>query len=370
MDKGIVCHLTTVHSPNDTRIVLKECRSLVDAGYEVNLVYVGLPMEPHSNINFVSVGEKYKSRLGRMLKGTWRVYKNALNIQADLYHFHDPELLFVGLLLKILGKKVIYDVHEDVPKQIMTKYWIPKDLRKIVASLTAYIEKNIVQFLDGVVAATPHIAEQFNHVSKFVVNVNNYPLLDELANNNDNMVESNNDSSVCYIGGITSIRGIKEMVNAISSTNVNLLLAGSFSPATLKKDVENLQGWKQVEFLNFLKRDEVKNVLARSKAGLVLFHPVPNHIDAQPNKLFEYMSAGIPVIASNFPKWKDIVERNNCGICVDPLDIKEIAEAINWIMDNPKDARKMGEDGRKAVETIYNWENEKKKLVSLYKELV
>jgi len=105
-------------------------------------------------------------------------------------------------------------------------------------------------------------------------------------------------------------------------------------------------------------------------AGLVLYHPVPNHTDAQPNKLFEYMSAGIPVISSNFPLWKEIVEGHQCGICVDPLKPDEIAKAIQWILDNPEKAKKMGENGRRAVEEKYNHTVEEKKLLTLYKLLL
>ncbi len=97
---------------------------------------------------------------------------------------------------------------------------------------------------------------------------------------------------------------------------------------------------------------------------------MPNHVDAQPNKMFEYMSAGIPVIASDFPLWREIIEGCGCGICVDPLDPKKIAEAIDYLVDNPEIARRMGENGRKAVYDRYNWDVEEKKLLALYDSLL
>jgi len=131
-----------------------------------------------------------------------------------------------------------------------------------------------------------------------------------------------------------------------------------------------MPGWQNVETLGYLDRNAVKSTLSRSMRGLVLFHPEPNHVNAQPNKMFEYMSAGIPVIASNFPLWKEIVEGTECGICVDPLNPKEIADAIRWIIEHPVEASRMGENGRKAVEERYNWGIEEKKLLELYNKIL
>ena len=104
-------------------------------------------------------------------------------------------------------------------------------------------------------------------------------------------------------------------------------------------------------------------------AGLVTFYPLPNHVDAQPNKMFEYMSSGLPVIASNFPLWKKIIEGNKCGLCVDPLDPAAIAKAIDYIVSHPDEARAMGENGKRAVYEKYNWGVESEKLISLYRSL-
>jgi glycosyltransferase involved in cell wall biosynthesis len=103
---------------------------------------------------------------------------------------------------------------------------------------------------------------------------------------------------------------------------------------------------------------------------VVVFKPAANHVRAQPTKLFEYMSAGLPVIASNFPLWREIVERNNCGICVDPLSPAALAEAIRWLIQHPDAAREMGANGRRAVRTTYNWEPEGRKLTTLYRSLL
>ncbi len=118
-----------------------------------------------------------------------------------------------------------------------------------------------------------------------------------------------------------------------------------------------------------MNRQETAKILAKSKAGIVTFYPLPNHIDAQPNKMFEYMAAGIAVICSDFPYWKEIIEDNNCGICVNPLDENEISNAINKLMSDSDLAKHMGENGKKLVTQKYNWDIEEKKLIQLYKEL-
>lgn len=365
-----ICHLTSVHSHNDTRIFIKECRFLARNGFDVHYI---VPIAPHENVDGIwlhGVPSFSKNRFLRMTITVFDVCKKALEIDADIYHFHDPELIPVGLILKFREKKVIYDVHEDVPRQIMSKDWIPKPYRKIVSWIFERIENWASKRFDGIVVATPFITRRFKRLQENVINVNNYPLLDELFSEELERHHPTYDKYVCYIGGISKVRGIVEMVQAVAKTDAKLLLGGNFSNSQLRHQLTNMSEWKNVVELGFLNREQVKDTLRKAVAGLVVFHPEPNHINAQPNKMFEYMSAGIPVIASNFPLWKEIVEGNECGICVNPLDPDEIAQAIQYILDNPKVAKKMGENGRKAVEEKYNWETESKKLVQFYNEII
>ncbi len=149
-------------------------------------------------------------------------------------------------------------------------------------------------------------------------------------------------------------------------TNATLLLAGKFIPESLRNETTKLAGWEQVNEFGHVSREEVQQILARGMAGLVTLHPIINYKDALPVKMFEYMAAGIPVIASDFPLWREIVEGNECGICVDPLDEKQIAEAIQYLVDHPEEAKRMGDNGRRAIEQKYSWEMEAKKLIAMY----
>ncbi len=363
----IICHLTSVHYPFDTRIFYKECKTLSTAGYDVVLIAQNNKDEVVEGVTIKGV-DKPKNRMERMTKTVSWVYKRALEVDADVYHFHDPELIFTGLKLKKRGKKVIYDVHEDVPRQILSKGWIPLPLRGFISWLAEKVEDVAGRRFDCILTATPYIRDRFLKINHNTLDINNYPLLQELYL--PEVDWSKKEKTVCYVGGITKERGILQMVDAVKKSGYKLFLAGSFVSQQLRMECFKREGWSNVVELGFLNRGEVKNVLAKSMAGLVLLHPTNNYIDALPIKMFEYMSAGIPVIASHFPLWKEIVEGNSCGICVDPLNVEEIAEAIRWLIENPDVAQKMGENGRRAVEEKYNWSQEAEKLLKIYEELL
>lgn len=363
-----VCHLTSVHPWNDTRIYIKQSTFLAQAGYEVHLVAPNIPEKIEENIQLHSVPQTRKGRLSRMSKTVWSVYQKALQIDADIYHFHDPELIPLGLALKLKGKKVIYDAHEDVPRDILSKDWIPKNWRKLISYIFERIENVVSQKFDAVVAATPFICDRFLEIGCNAVTVNNFPILTELHIPTTSW--QGKEQVVCYIGGIWDQRGLFEMIEAIGKTNAQLLLGGTFAEEEQRSQAIAMTGWSSVEELGQINRGVVAQTLAKSIAGLVLFYPESNHINSQPNKMFEYMSASIPIIASDFPLWKEVIEGNQCGICVNPYDTDAIAEAIQWLIDHPYEAELMGENGRKAVEEKYNWEQESKTLLKLYQALL
>ena len=198
--------------------------------------------------------------------------------------------------------------------------------------------------------------------------------MDELSTTENEIPWKDRLNAVIYIGGIDISLGIKEIVESIElvqrKLNTQLILAGKFSPESLKKEIQNLPGWKNVEYKGFLSRKKLANLLNQVKAGLVVRHPEPHYLVSYATKLFEYMSVGLPVIASDFPLWRKIVEGAGCGLLVDPLNPQAIADSIVHILKHPEEAEKMGKRGRKAVEDMYNWSNEEKKLLWLYKNLL
>lgn len=355
-----------MHLQFDTRIFLKECQSLVQDNFEVNFVVPGVESATIRNVKIHGVKKGNGNRLNRMTETVSAVYQKALELEADVYHFHDSELIPVGLKLKKKGKKVIYDIHEDLPRALLSKKWINPLIRKPMAHFFELYENYAAKKFDCLMTATPFISKRFKKVNPNTVNINNYPLLKELQSSGSEVLQLK-EKQVCYVGGLGPIRGSSQLLIAADSIKGSLHIAGPVNNTELEEQIIN---HVNIEYLGFLGRAEVKTLLALSVAGIVTFLPEPNHINAQPNKMFEYMSAGIPVICSDFPLWRSIIERHDCGICVDPEKPEKITEAINYLLDNPEIAERMGRNGRKAVETEYNWEQEGKKLVKAYKNLM
>lgn len=365
-----VAHLTSVHPRDDIRILLKECRSLVSFGFHVSLVVAdGKGNETIEGIEIFDVGAS-GGRINRIFKMTALVLDQARRLDADIYHVHDPELIPAALKLVKLGKKVIFDAHEDLPKQLLGKPYLNSFSAKILSKLFSIYESMVAGRLTGIVTATSSIRDKFSKFNQETVDINNYPLVGELAFENIDWSQKRNE--VCYVGGITGIRGILMVVESLQylQTNCRLQLAGRFSSKELELKAKANEGWQSVDAYGHLRRKEVRELLGRSVAGVVTFLPAPNHVDAQPNKMFEYMSAGLPVIASNFPLWKEIIEGNNCGLCVDPLDPRAIADAIDYLVAHPAEAAQMGRNGQLAVQNRYNWGLEETKLYNFYERVL
>ena len=374
MEKVRIAHLTTVHPRVDTRIRTKEVGSLANAFAEPVALFVqdgkGDRIEAGGKITVIDTGAPRSRRFSRIILGTWRMGLAVYRMKPQIVHFHDPELIPLGFVLKGCGFKVIYDAHEDVPRDVLTKFWLPTIMRHPISCFMSLIEWLSGLCFTAIVPAEPDIAARFP-VRKTVL-VQNFPILDELVRPGTHVYKQR-PPHFAYIGAIGQARGIREMVEAMkysSSKDVRLQLAGKFQPVSLRAEMEAQAGWQRVEYTGWANRGRVSEILNSVRAGLVVLHPTPDYLNAYPTKIFEYMSVGLPVVASNFPVWRSIVDKAGCGLLVDPLDPSAIAEAIQWILDNPDEAELMGQRGREATETYYNWKTEEEKLVGLYKKLL
>lgn len=364
-----VIHLTSAHPRSDIRIFQKQCKSLLKSMYSVHLVVAdNLGDEKKDGIIIHDVG-KQGGRFSRLIGTTRRVLKKAKSLDGDIYHLHDPELIWIGLVLLKNEYTVIFDSHEDVPLQILNKPYMTPLILKLISKFYAFYEYFACRKFSGIITATPFIKNKFKKINPFTVAVCNYPIIEEfvLCQN-----WSSKPLEVCYVGGLSNIRGIKQLVEAMElvNNNISLNLVGSFSEPSMRKELIKISGWKRINELGEKDRDEVSNIYLRSRVGLVTLLPIPNYLDSLPIKMFEYMCAGIPVIASDFPLWRKIIIENKCGICINPKNPKEIASAINFLITNPEKAEEMGQNGRQTILTKYNWLNEEKVLFNFYQEII
>lgn len=363
-----VAHLTSVHPPLDTRIAYRECATLAQEGYDVVLIAPGAVDRLPPGVRFHGVSMP-ASRAERLFRTVRDVYRAALEENAKVYHFHDPELFIVGLLLRMRGKHVIFDVHEDIPQDILDKNWIPVPLRLPLSIISVIALRTLYAGLSGVVAATPRIARRFPDRNTIVVR--NYPHLEEFPSSRADF-ETRKKSAV-YLGSITDLRGINEMIAAFASPRMHpdarLILAGQFESEELERRIRALPGWDRVDYVGWCSRARVGELLGSSCVGLVTLRPAANFEESLPVKMFEYMAAGLPVVISEQIRCNDIVKESDCGVVVNPLDTEEIARAITFFIEHPAAAQAMGERGRKLVMEQFQWRSEGRRLAEFYRQI-
>lgn len=366
-----VCHMTSAHSPEDVRIFVKECSSLAEAGYDTYLIERGKSYEKNG-VHIVGVGDFYGSRLQRMITFAKLVYEAAVKVDADIYQIHDPELLPYALKLKKKGKKVIFDSHEYYNDQLRKKPYLPGWVSFIIASIYEVYESYVCKEIDAVIfPCLKNGVHPFQGKCEHVITLNNVPMLSELYNHYNPRIEKFKNS-ICYVGGISKERGITEVVKAAALSKTTVFLAGAFISEAYKKEIEGMPESKAMKYLGKINRDQVLDLLHHCQIGLATLHNVGqyNQFDNLATKCYEYMSLGLPVIMTKSNYNEKVNGKFHFGVCVDAENEKEIADAIEYLLEHEVEAKKMGENGRKAIFKEFNWEKEKEKLLGLYKELL
>ena len=361
-----VCHITSVHPANDVRILYKECRSLAQH-YDTYLIAPNVADSLTEGVHIVGVPLSAQ-RLRRQMQ-LRRVLRKALELDADIYHLHDPELMSVGLRIRRRGKKVIFDSHEDVPMQLLTKEYLPHWSRKPLSRLYALWERHCLSRYDALVTVTPSILERLLHINPNSIMVTNYPRYQSLPHS----YGREGQQYVCFAGEVAERYMHHVILESLRLTPANYLLAGRVFVDSYFQQLQRSNEWSHVEYLGVLPPHEVGSLYQRADVGLVLLDYSPNVGYHKGTlgvlKMFEYMMAGLPVVATDFELWKEIVETHHCGICVNPHDPQAVASAINYILSHPDIAQQMGNNGRKAVEDHYNWATQEPLLLDLYQRL-
>ncbi|MCC7573632.1 MAG: glycosyltransferase [Candidatus Methanofastidiosum sp.] len=356
-----VVHLSIRHPLHDHRIFYKECTTLKNNNFEVYLIVPHEKNEVQNGINVVALKEYPKGK-DNLLKNIPRTLLYSLRINGDLYHIHCPELVPIGIILKIFRKKIIYDVAENFPAQVYQRNW-PNFLKIFVSNLFRFYDYLGLKLFDSIIAAEPIIYSRFPP-SKTTL-IRNVPILKMI---DDAKPIHLSDFSIIYVGGLTRLRGIKELIESIESFggSVTLLLMGKWERGYME-ECAKLKGWNYTKYLGIKPLQEVYPYIKGSKIGMVTIYPMPNYTEAWPVKAFEYMACSLPTIMSDFDYWKEIYTK--VAIFINPKNPEDIADKIKILVENKELREELGKKGRKLVETKYNWEKEAEKLIELYKEL-
>ncbi|MBC1795785.1 glycosyltransferase family 4 protein [Listeria booriae] len=360
---------SSVHVWNDTRIFYKEAMTLADAGFEVDFYAIdnGMEVVKHPGLR-VHLLPASTSRLARPLR--WRkLYKIAKASDAMYYHIHDPELLL--LLPKLRKKKpnaiLTYDMHENFPADIETKTWIPALLRKPLKKWILRMEKHTMASCDHIIFAEESYLESYLHVDCTKTTVYNYPIYVEPIQ------KQLNDSyfTLIYVGSITEDRGIFEMLGLIRDLQekkpeqYRLKLLGPMTKSLeikVQEFVDQHQLSQVVEVYGRVPYPEIWQAYGESDLGLCLLHPIPNYLHSMATKLYEYMAASLPILASDFPDWDTFIKKHQSGTVSSPFDREKLLREVEKRAANPDIYAQEGERGRLAYEESYNWEIEAKKM--------
>ena len=364
-----VVMFSTVHSATDSRIFHKEARSLSLAGYDVVVVACACGDALLHGVQIRAL-TRATSRVKRAA-GSLRLFRMILRERAKVHHFHDPELIPLGVLLRILGKKVIYDAHEDVPEDILSKRYLPGWLRTLVRAAVGPVERWASRRMSAVIAATEGIARRLHGATV----ARNYAVLAHVRQVFDVTTgRGRSEPFVVYFGTITRDVGIREMVAAVARVSqaypIRLRLLGAFEDDALRSEILDGGAREVIDYGGFVPMPQVYERYKGALGGLLVLHPVKKLMCSLPIKMFECMACGVPLIASDFPLWREIIYDQGCGLVVNPLDVQEIANAIIYLVQNRAEAEKMGRKGIELAQTKYNWEKESCRLLRVYRRLL
>ena len=361
-----ICHITSVHKATDNRIFYKECISLKNFGFKVSLIAPGVHDHEKDDIKIYGIPANNRRIKRFFLTSFIHAYRKAKTINAEIFHFHDTELIPIGILLKLSGKKVIYDIHENNPAALLSRPYLNNKTLKIILSKTIdIIEKIAVRFFDVIITARPDISKRFEKHKPFTLR--NFPILpiyDEIPNIN---IEKKKHS-VIYVGGMSKIRGILELITAFEQIDeAELWLLGGFESPEFEQECKNLKAWKNVKYFGSVEPYEIFSFIKQADIGIITFLPKPNHLTTLATKPFEYMACGLPLIMSNFEYWKNFFKES--AFYVDPENSSDIADKIKLLLSDKNNLASMAKLNLSLAQNEYNWDKESKNLLDAYNSI-
>jgi len=357
---------TSVHPWNDVRIFHKQACSL-SKEFEVELhapANFNRKVEGGVTIFGLPIWTSKISRIKTISILCWRTLKS----KADIFHFHDPELILVGLLIKYFkGKSVIYDIHENTRQLILERSWIPWVFRKPLHYLLSFLERTSMSNFDKIILAEDSYCK---FISTNAMVIHNYPLWQRIE-------EVPKTIDVVYVGGVLKERGAFEMLriaNQIKLTVPNFIMKiiGPIAESLhheMSKYLQDNDLINNVILSGRLAYPTAMEEIARSKVGIAILHPIRNYTESLPTKLFEYMRFGLPYVASDFPYWKTLFENEHAGYHLRYDNIELAAEKISDLLENENLRDEYGSRGSELAKTKFSWSSEEANLFNVYNEI-
>lgn len=368
--KSTVCQLSTLHYALDTRIFYKYAQTL-HKHYRVIVIGIHPKKEVIKGIEIIPF-KIYKNRTWRLFTSWFNMFRMALKTKADLFHIHDPELLPCALLLHIIGKKVIIDVHENIAADIFDKDWIK--FKKTTYNIFNFVESIACKRIPVILAESSY-EHRYKQISKNTTTVHNYvapQFFNELQGLNRNPLH------LFYMGIVLENRCIFEIIASVHELHnrgykVHFHCVGQ-RYSKLVQEIEKNETYQNLKaYIHFYGRKNLSEgykISQQCGIGLCLIKPMSNSIESKPTKIFEYMAIGLPIITSDFKLYKKLVSENGVGMNVNPISVEEISNAIEKLINDPVQIKEISEKGKMLVNTCYNWETEAKKLEEKYAEIL
>jgi glycosyltransferase involved in cell wall biosynthesis len=374
MNKIKVCHVISGYYRNDARIFQRQCKSLRDAGFLVSiLTNDDLPEEILEGIPIYSTNNYWNNRIRVLLFAKKQFLKRSFEVDADIYQMHSPELLSLGLALSRAGKKVIYDAHEDLPRHIIEKEWLPRLVRKPLSIIVEKYMNAILKRYHAIISPHSHVVDILKKINPNTTLITNFARvlpckdisLDEYLQRH---------KIICYSGTVYLHSNQISMFDALNEfADVTYTIAGYCAPEYLEV-LSKHPSYNKFSYIGRINWADLSSFYNKARIGFVVIDYKMNlgwkRGTYAVNKIFEYMESGLPVICSDYELWKEIVDEFSCGICVEPGNKTQLHDAIAYLIDNPEKAYIMGQNGRKAVAEKFNWETQEKIYCNLFNQLL
>jgi len=361
-----ICHLTIVHQSSIPRL-LREAESAINSGFRVIIISPGNSYTREDGLIIQGL-EKPLSRLERFIRTDKQVFKIALNSKADIFQIHDPELLRYALRLKKTGAKVIFDSHEFYSLQILTKFYIPRFIRKPIRFLYEKYETFILKKIDYTIGVCTlggvNIFEERGIRNSLI---ENFPMFKN-THLGSNVIKK---KQVVYAGLLSEGRGIANIIKASYLAGVKLALCGPWINTEYKNLITSMKEYNVVNYYGVIDRESVEKIYSESMIGLSTYlYEGQNHVvDTMPTKVFEFMNANLPVIISNTAYFHSINTVNQFAIGVDPSNITQISDAISILVKDEPLRDQLGNNGKDLIKNRFSWNIEEKKLLKVYRLL-